>query len=68
MFETVVANEERVAVLRSECGWLCIILFVEDAGKKVILELRDKVLGGFQCGRERWDEMSLTLRAGSPTC
>ena len=40
----VLRNEEFVAVLLGECGWLSVILLFEDAGKEVVLELYNEVL------------------------
>jgi hypothetical protein len=37
-------NVELIAVLRGECGWFGVILFVENPCEEVVLELRDKVL------------------------
>ena len=44
LFKSIFRNIELVAVLRSECGWLGVILIVENAGKEVILELHNEVL------------------------
>jgi len=48
LFEAVVADIECAAVLCGERGQLSVILFLENAGEEVILELCDKILGECQ--------------------
>lgn len=47
LFKAILGNVEIIPVPLRECGWLRVVLFVEDAGEKVVFELRDKVLGGY---------------------
>jgi hypothetical protein len=44
LFKATLRNVELVAVLLSECGWIGVVLDVENASEKVILEFRNKVL------------------------
>ena len=46
LFKVILGNVEFVAVVICECGWVRVILLVEDAGKEVVFEFWNEVLGG----------------------